>query len=193
MAATRSPRLLWTILGVWFVIAIVLSLSGIMARVLPPVFAFGFTVLALAALALTPTLRAWAETVSLRPLVLYHTVRFVGIVFLIGAAQGWLAAEWAVPAGWGDIAVAALALPVAFMACPVTSRGRWQAVLAWNTFGLLDILFVLGSAISLVGGDLNPLFPLTQFPLGLIPTFIVPLILVTHGLIYWRLLRERVS
>lgn len=191
MPTALSSRLVWTILAGWLLIALALSLSGMLERVLPPVFAFGFTALALAALAFVPALRAWAQTVPLRLLVLYHTVRFVGIVFLIGAAQGWLPAVWAVPAGWGDIAVAALALPVAFLACPVTNRGRWWTALAWNTFGLLDILFVLVSAIRLVRVDLTPLLPLAQFPLALIPTFIVPLILVTHTLIYWRLARDR--
>ncbi len=191
MADARASRLVWGVLGVWLLLALALALSGVLERVLPPVFAFGFTGLALAALAFVPALRAWAETVPLRWLVLYHTVRFVGIVFLVGAAQAWLPAGWAVPAGWGDIAVAVLALPVARWACPVTNRGRWWAVVAWNTVGLLDILFVLISAVRLVGVADNPLLPLAQFPLALIPTFLVPLILVTHLLIYWRLAKER--
>ena len=98
---------------------------------------------------------------------------------------------WAVPAGWGDLAVAVTAVLVAVFALPVTSRGRWWAVLAWNTFGLLDILLVLGSAVRLVGIDPTLLRALTHFPLGLLPVLIVPLILVSQVLIYGRLARER--
>ncbi|NNF58880.1 MAG: hypothetical protein HKN04_11645 [Rhodothermaceae bacterium] len=190
-SSVRTPRLVWVLLGLWALLALVLSAGGALTRIFPPLFAFGFTALALVALVFVPTLRRWAETVSLRPLVLYHTVRFVGVAFLVLEAQGRLPAEWAIPAGWGDIAAAIGALAVAVLALPITSRGHWGAVLGWNVFGLLDILAVLGGAIRIARTDLSLLEPLTQVPLGLLPTFIVPLILVSHGLIFWRLAKER--
>jgi hypothetical protein len=182
-------------LAAWFVLALVVSASGTVAavvpRVPPPVFVGGLAALALAAMFAVPALRAWAAAVPLRALVGYHAVRFVGIAFLVLAARGALAPEWAVPAGWGDVAVAALALVVAAVACPPATRGRRLAVLAWNAFGLLDILFVLGSGARLALADPDALEPLTRLPLALLPTFVVPLILVTHVLIFWRLFRER--
>ena len=191
MPAPPSSRLVLLLLAGWLLLALALVAGGVLDRVFPPLFAFGSAALALGALALVPALRTWAERVPLRTLVLYHLVRFVGIVFLVMAARGTLLDVWAVPAGWGDIAVAVTAIALAVLALPVTSRGRWGAVLAWNTFGLIDILFVLGSAARLVRTDPAQLEPLTQLPLGLLPTFIVPLVLVSHVLIYWRLVRER--
>lgn len=191
MTTSPSSRLVLSLLAGWLLLALVAVTAGVLDRVFPPVVAFGLTALSLAALAFVPALRTWAECVPLRTLVLYHLVRFVGIVFLVMAARGTLPAEWAVPAGWGDIAVAVAAIAVVFLALPVTNRGRWWAVLAWNTFGLIDILFVLGSAARLVRADPTTLEPLLRLPLGLLPTFIVPLVLVTHALIYWRLVRER--
>lgn len=186
-----SPRLVPMLLAGWTVLALAVVFGGVLERVFPPVFAFGLTALALLAVAFVPALRAWTRAVPLRVLVLYHTVRFVGLALLVMAAQGALPAVWAVPAGWGDLAVAVTAVLVAVFALPVTSRGRWWAVLAWNTFGLLDILLVLGSAVRLVGIDPTLLRALTRFPLGLLPVLIVPLILVSHVLIYGRLARER--
>ena len=191
-SSSSATRLVLVILGVWFALALVVSLTGgaeaLFVRVLPPPVVGVLAVLALVAVFAVPRLRTWAETVPLRVLVSYHMVRFVGIAFLVLAARGALAEEWAVPAGWGDIAVAVLALVVAALACPPTTRSRWVAVTAWNAFGLADILFVLSSAVQLA--DPTQLAPLTQFPLNLIPLFVVPLILVTHVLIFWRLLRE---
>lgn len=178
------------ILAVWAAIALFLATTGVLTRVFPPVFAFGFTALAGLALATVPALRDWARTVSLRPLVLYHTVRFVGIVFLVMEAAGSLPAEWAIPAGWGDIAAAVGALAVAFFALPVRGRGSRWAVLGWNVFGLIDILAVLIGGIRLARTDVSLLQPLTELPLALLPLFIVPLVLVSHGLIFWRLWRE---
>lgn len=187
----QGHRLVLVLLGLWLAVALALTASGVLTRVFPPLFAFGSTALALGALAFIPALRAWAETVPLRPLVLYHTVRFVGIAFLLMEARGLLPAEWAVPAGWGDIIAATGALAVAALALPLTSPGRWRAALAWNAFGLLDILMVLSGGIRLARQDVSLLAPLTELPLGLLPTFVVPLILVSHLLIFWRLARSR--
>lgn len=187
----RSSRLVASLLGLWLVGALLLSASGLLQRVPPPAFAFGLTALALGSIVAVPALRAWARTVALRGLILYHAVRFVGVVFLVMAARGTLAPAWAVPAGWGDIAVAVGALAVAALACPVTTAGRWWAVLGWNVFGLLDILMVLLRGLQLGRADPSLLAPLTRLPLALLPTFIVPLILVTHVLLFWRLACER--
>jgi hypothetical protein len=193
--AASTHRRVLVGLAVWLALAVVASVTGavaaLLARVPPPAFIGALTLAVLVAVAAVPALRAWAEEVPLRLLVGYHAVRFVGIAFLVLAARGALAPAWAVPAGWGDIAVAALALVVAAFACPPTTRGRWLAVLLWNALGLFDILFVLGSGARLYATEPTALEPLTRFPLALLPTFVVPLVLVTHLLIFRRLSRER--
>jgi hypothetical protein len=106
-------------------------------------------------------------------------------------ARGTISGAFAVPAGWGDIAVATGALAVVYRVLPVTDRAGWWIVLLWNVFGLLDILFVLRTGIGLGLDDPRQMLWITGFPWSLIPTFIVPLIIVTHVLIFVRLGRLR--
>lgn len=184
-----SRRVLIT-LAIWLAAAVALGLSGLYRDVPAPVI--GATNVILVALSLAavfriPALRAWAERVSLRGLVLYHTVRFVGVAFLMAYADGLIPGVFAIVAGWGDIAVAVSAIAVAVWAVPVTTAGRWWVVMAWNVFGLLDILMVLGNGMRLGLGDAASMNWITTFPWMLLPTIIVPLVIVSHVLIFGRL------
>lgn len=195
MNATRaSGRAVFTVLGLWLAAAAIVGASGLFYGV-PPAVVAGTNVtlvtLSLLALYFVQPLREWVRTVPVRVLVLYHTVRFVGIAFLVLHSQGVIPGAFAVPAGWGDIAVAVLALVAAFAAAPITSRGRWWAVALWNVLGLLDILFVLRTGIGLGLADVTQMLWITAFPLSLLPTFIVPLVIVTHILIFAHLWHNR--
>lgn len=152
---------------------------------------FALTFAALSLLAFVPRLREWAAGASLRPWVAYHLVRFVGVAFLAFALAGRLPAGWATKAAWGDIAVAFLAGWVAMFALPVMTIRKWLVVFAWNVVGFADILFVLASGIPIAVRDVEAMSPLREWPLVLLPTFVVPLILVTHVLIFIRLFRGR--
>ncbi len=192
----RPHALVLGLLLVWFTVAVVVGLSGLFYRA--PAFVVGGTnatlvTLSLLALFFVGPLRAWAMAVPLRVLVLYHTVRFVGIAFLVLYAKGTIPGAFALTAGWGDIAVAVAAMAVALWALPITGRGRWWAVLAWNVSGLADILFVLSTGLRLGLADLEQMVWITVFPLSLLPTFIVPLVFVTHVLIFVRLWRPSVG
>jgi hypothetical protein len=103
-----------------------------------------------------------------------HVVRFVGFYFLVLHARGELPRAFAVPGGWGDIATATLALMVSTLSAD-TRLGK-SAYLAWNIFGLLDILFVVATATRLGLANPDSMRALTHLPLSLLPTFIVPLI-----------------
>ncbi|MEM1127968.1 MAG: hypothetical protein AAGI71_15070 [Bacteroidota bacterium] len=194
--ASSGSRLVASGLALWFVVALAVSLSGGLGRVPVPVIgATIFSLVALSALALrvVAPLRAWAAGLSVQRLVLFHSVRFVGLAFLVLHARGVLPDDFALVAGWGDIATATTALLVAFAACPITSSARWWIVGVWNTLGLVDILNVLRGAIQI--GLANPadVAVLTVFPMSLLPTFVVPLIIVTHGLIFIKLWQQRTS
>lgn len=134
-------------------------------------------------------LREWTNQLDLRTLVLLHVTRFVGIYFLVLHQRGELPRAFAIPAGLGDIFVATMALPVAF--APLEPALRRRAIAIWNVVGLVDMLFVVATAIRLNLADPAQLHAFTHLPLSLLPTFLVPLILATHVIIFTRLSRER--
>ena len=130
------------------------------------------------------SVRAWTMTIDLKWLIGLHLSRFVGFYFLTLASRGELPSGFARPAGLGDIVVAALALVL--ITVPLL-RGMRMLVLAWNAIGLLDILFVVSSALRFGLRDLDSMLPLRVLPLSLLPTFLVPLIIVSHVLIFVRM------
>ncbi|MBI3876651.1 MAG: hypothetical protein HY300_11995 [Verrucomicrobia bacterium] len=148
---------------------------------------FGLTALVLLVYFKTTALRAWISSLDLRALVLLHVTRFVGIYFLILYRRGELPYAFAVPGGWGDITVATLALLVCFV--PMKDATRRRAITIWNVIGFVDILMVVVTAGRL--GFANPaeMRALTYLPLSLLPTFLVPLIIATHVILYSRLQR----
>jgi hypothetical protein len=129
----------------------------------------------------------WALTVDMKWLIALHLTRFVGIYFLLLASRGELSSAFARPAGWSDIAVASLALLLTVI--PLLRNSR-ELLLVWNVFGLIDILFVVSSALHFGRIDLDSMLPLRVLPLSLLPTFFVPLIIASHVLIFVRLRRS---
>ena len=101
--------------------------------------------------------------------------------------RGELPERFAIAAGWGDIMAAGIA--AVLIALPTGPRMRW-ALLAWNTFGLGDILFVLTTAASILLVNRGSMRPFAELPLSFLPTMVVPLILATHVIIFLRLLRK---
>jgi hypothetical protein len=105
------------------------------------------------------------------------------LAFLIpGVVSPNLPTAFARPAAYGDFATAALAL-LSFSTLP----GRLGLVLAWafNLVGTADLLnaFYEGNRTA-VGID-----PGLQGAAYFIPTLLVPLLLITHGLVFRLLLR----
>ncbi|HTL66601.1 MAG TPA: hypothetical protein VL200_02970 [Lacunisphaera sp.] len=186
-----TPLLIRAGVWTWLIAAVVVGHLGLLRRVPMPAvqgILFGLTALVLVLCFRVRALRAWIEDLDLRSLVALHFTRFVGIYFLILYRRGELPYEFAVPGGWGDIAVATLALVVVFV--PMGARLGRSAIGIWNAMGLFDILLVVFTAARI--GLAKPwlMAPLTELPLSLLPTFLVPLIIATHVLIYVRLRRE---
>jgi len=180
--------------GVWLLLALVLGASGLLRDARPPLPQVLIVGLAAAVLVLfwTPTaFRRWALAVDLRGLVAFHVTRFVGIYFLVLYNRGELPYGFAVPGGTGDIAVAVTAIGVCLFARPATAVGR-GAFLAWNVFGLADIVFVVVTAARLWLTDPDSMSALLRLPLSLLPTFLVPIIIATHVIIFARLARRAV-
>jgi hypothetical protein len=71
------------------------------------------------------------------------------------------------------------------------SLRRRLILMIWNTLGFIDILLVVFLALRCGLRDWNSMAPLREFPLDLLPTFIVPLIITSHVLIFIRLAQSR--
>jgi hypothetical protein len=149
----------------------------------------GLTALVLLCYFRVGIVRAWVDSLDLRALVLLHVTRFVGIYFLVLYQRGELPRAFAVPAGFGDIIVATMVLPVVF--APLEPEARQRAIRIWNVVGFVDILLVIVAATRINLADPRQLQPLTHLPLSLLPTFLVPLIIATHVIIFSRIARTQ--
>ena len=185
--ANRSSAPFLLAMVVWLALACVLGASGFVASLVPPQPQIMIVVLTLALLFsgwLHPGLRAWLAHVNLRGFIAFHITRFVGVVFLMMSARGTLSPAWALPAGWGDIAVATGALLLAlFLRQPDT---RPDLVRLWNLIGLIDIVGVVATAARIAMRDPAAMAPLLRFPMSLVLTFVVPIIIASH---IWMALR----
>ncbi len=132
-----------------------------------------------------PRLRIAGRDDALVALMVPHAFRFVGLSFLvIGVVSPALPAAFAVPAAYGDLVAASLAI----LACITLSRRVFSAiVLVWmfNIWGMVDLLFAFyqGALVRLDAGMLGAAF--------FIPTVLVPPYLIMHGLMFWLLIRAR--
>jgi len=144
--------------------------------------AFSFIVWGIvAARYIWPELRIRRRAEALRPLLILHSFRFIGLAFLVpGVVSPDLPSAFAHSAAYGDIIAAVLAL-LSLLLLPRAAG----VVMAWifNLWGTADLLnaFYQGNHAGLVAGQLGA----TYF----IPTVIVALLLITHGLAFRILLQ----
>jgi hypothetical protein len=119
----------------------------------------------------------------LRPLLILHSFRFIGLAFLVpGVVSPDLPRAFATSAAFGDIVAATLAQ------LSLLSLGSAPGVvIAWifSVWGSLDLVnaFYQANATGLSPSQLGA----TYF----IPTLIVPLLLITHGLAFRVLLQHQ--
>jgi hypothetical protein len=125
-----------------------------------------------------PALRQRPSPENLKPILLLHGFRFLGLAFVVpGVVSPELPATFAQPVAYGDLITAILALLALG-----TLGTRTETALTWvfNIFGTADLLFAfyLGSRIAL---------PNTPGLLGagyFILSAYVPLLLLTHSLAF---------
>ncbi len=185
-------------LGVWFIVVVILAATralyyehglgtpGLGLAVVLPV-----AILCLTA-ARVQSLREAFHRVPLWLLVGVHTVRLLGVSFIVLFAAGRLPAPFAPVAGWGDIFVGATAVPVAWLAYQKTVNAR--AILSiWNVIGIADLIAAIGLGATSSPGPLRLIFAepssaiMTTLPWLLIPGFIVPLLMAAHIAIFIRM------
>ena len=178
---------------IWYALAIFAGGSGFTLRMVPPlpqIVLFGLVVLLLLLYWLSQSFRKWVLFVNIKLLVAVHLTRFVGFYFLFLYSRGQLPYDFAVLGGWGDIIVATAALLVILLA-PLVGKSGWIICLVWNLIGLVDILFVIATAARLTIADPQSMSELLKLPLSLLPTFLVPILIFTHIIIFIRLYRAR--
>ena len=129
-------------------------------------------------------------------LIALQVYRIFGGIFLVNWLNGSVAGVFAWPAGIGDMATGAMALPVALAVASGTANGR-RTGLWWNAFGLLDF------AVAITMGFLTSPGPFQRFgfdiaisqagtyPTVMVPAFVVPSSILLHALSIRQLKRRK--
>jgi hypothetical protein len=135
-----------------------------------------------------PRLQVMARDDALLPLVVPHTFRFIGLSFLVpGVVSPALPSAFAVPAVYGDLVATILAIAASLA---LVRRAPVAIALVWlfNVWGAADFLLAYYQGLFTVQLDARMLGAAFY-----IPTVFVPAALITHGLIFWLLLRPGTS
>lgn len=123
---------------------------------------------------------------ALIALTVPHTFRFIGLSFLIpGVVSPLLPSGFSFPAAYGDLFAAILAVLAVWS---LSARVRFATSMVWvfNVWGTVDLLMAFYQGILRIDpGWLGAAY--------FIPTVLVPPLLVTHGLMFWLLLRKPAS
>jgi hypothetical protein len=140
-----------------------------------------------------PTVRRALNAIPLPLLVGLHVIRLGGVFFVLLAIAGRLSGPFPYIAGWGDFATGALAIPVAWLATRETNL-RDRLVIAWNIFGMLDLIVAVslgvisgnGSPVQLIHAGIGSA-AMQTLPWAFIPTVLVPFFLIDHGIVFARM------
>jgi hypothetical protein len=133
-----------------------------------------------------PWLRSMERFEAHRIIATLHSFRFFGLAFIVpGVVGANLPASFAIPDAYGDFATGALAtLALA------TVRIRplfWTFVVAFNMVGFADLIMdyydAIRAGLPAIAGELGATYP--------IPILYVPLLMITHVLALYWLVRPR--
>jgi hypothetical protein len=171
----------------WLVGVFLLGAAGVFRNdVLPPriPMALVATLLPGYLLLLSPTFRRIVAAVPQHWLIGIQAFRILGSVWLVRYFAGQLPGLFALPAGIGDVATGLLAPFVAYAWYSGKPYAR-SAAIAWNLFGMADLVnaVVLGALTNGGAGGI-------VFPLVLIPVYGVPRAFLIHSYSLIGLLRK---
>lgn len=166
-----------------------------------PTLLLGLTIplmIAAAGLWLSGAITSLVSAIPLRWLVAAQVYRVAGGIFLVLWADGRLPWQFALPAGIGDVMTGLLAV---FLAARLSQNaaGALSAVYAWCLFGIGDLVVAVAMGAMTSPGRPHllaldaPNLLITSYPLVMVPTFAVPLALMLHGIVLWRLRRKSAS
>jgi hypothetical protein len=133
---------------------------------------------------LSRTFRDITAAIPQHWLIGIQTFRILGGVFLIRYFEGQLPGLFAIPAGVGDVLTGIFAPLVAYWCFSGKPYARLAAI-AWNLFGMADLVnaVALGTLTGGGGGGI-------VFPIVLIPVYAVPRAFLIHSFSLIGLLRK---
>ena len=132
-----------------------------------------------------PRLRSMSWMDAQRAIATLHSFRFFGLVFILPGVVGTLPASFARAAAYGDLLTGVLAI-IALLTVRMPLLFR-VFVVAFNVAGAADILIdyyrATVAGLPLVAGQLGAAY--------WIPILYVPVLMITHGVAFYLLLRPR--
>jgi hypothetical protein len=184
---------------IWFAVALWLGRAGVfVARtaVVPPI-PFAILLPIAVGLYLLASSRRFAAVFEVIPqswLTGVQIYRVLGAMFLALWTQNRMPGEFALPAGTGDVIVG-LAAPIVAWLNAAHSPSARNATIAWNIFGVADLVIAVGSGFltspspyQMLAFD-RPNELIVEYPFVLVPAFFVPLSIILHVLSLWKLRR----
>jgi hypothetical protein len=129
--------------------------------------------------AVSENFRQFALSLNPRILTGVQVWRIIGFTFVVLQARNLLPAIFALPAGYGDMAIGATATLAAWQ---LTSPSHRNSFILWQALGITDLVIAvsLGTTARLLDPSGPSMLPLTVLPLSLVPTFLVPLFTIFH-------------
>jgi hypothetical protein len=134
---------------------------------------------------LLPRLKSMDQLAAHRAIATLHSFRFFGLVFILPGVVGNLPASFATFAAYWDLATCALAILAL-----LTVRIRplfWAFVVAFNLVGVVDLIFNYYHAVRVglpaLAGQFGAAYA--------IPIIYVPLLMITHVVAFYLLLRPQ--
>jgi len=185
MTNAKYAKLTTRLIFVWFLFSLTASALHIFSTApdQPPI------PLGLAVLIPIGILVIWAAVsqpfrqflLSLNPatLTFVQAWRIAGFVFVVLYAYNILPGNFALPAGWGDIAIGATAPLVALKLANPHHR---KSFILWQLLGITDLVNAVGMGVATRFIDPHGISTsaMTVLPMSLIPTFAVPLFMILH-------------
>src|SRR5262245_41786636 len=202
MDVSRAAKIsLATVVGVWIGLAAAAAQAGWLGTSEPVPVVGLFVVVPLLAAALATTWPAAREAILNVPMsiiVALNIVRVFAVLFLLLAAEGRLTGPFPYSAAWGDIITGVVAVLVLWL-LKVGVAGHAAAITAWNLFGAADLVLAIAFGITSSEGSPLQLFAgpgseaMQHAPWSFVPTVLVPIWLILHGIIAVQLRRAKLG
>ena len=151
------------------------------------------SLLFLTLIVLSSSMRKWTQSLNLAMLTLPHAWRTIGYSFLVLWFYGMLPAGFAAPAGFGDFTIA-IAAPFIAVALWLEWKNALSYGVVFHILGAVDLIVAIitgTSAYGVLEENIHIIDPLTAFPMVIIPTAFVPLLLMSHFMVFTKVILDR--